>query len=485
MQVITAFFDADNPLGHVETLRNWRYYVTNDSVYQNERQGPSTLVHDHELNVRLLEAALLLSLAYRNGDIKVNAVTDEQISMEKAQWEYDAGHLSVEEVRNPYLAIWGLFETIPLQQYRDLLYEWLTAALCTHTGDEDLTAAKIITVYDNLLKLYDAAWVLYKRNEDNHYQNTKLINADGRKGNKSVHEVENLKGKPLKDVMIYTLDNFNIQDRRNVLTQVIEKIRYKVPLAEAVFYLGAPPDKERTVFLLTVVSPEENRTASELADVIENSCQPVANVTTLIIQQPSLERRLARHDLFYEQAVACTIVYLSGKMILPAVNSSAIIRNLNCDKVSWQRWYGQAEEFLKGAEYHLKEGAYKAALFSLHQAAEAALIAIVEEVTGYRPSSHNLSRLFKLTEMFTGCISREMEIGSYIACKQQGNIVTEQHSGNDRELFELLKNAYVGVRYKECFDADEAAVKALVALTTNVLKVILKVYQVHCALCCI
>jgi hypothetical protein len=284
------------------------------------------------------------------------------------------------------------------------------------------------------------------------------------------------------NVDLYALDNSRVEDKQEILSNITDKIKHKVPLAEVVFYLGISPEEEQSIFLLVVVSSMEKRRACEIIETIENTCRPFADVIALVAEQSVVERRLSEENSFYKQAMACPVIYLSGRLFIPTGNTNAVIRNLNTSSNNWARWFGQADNFFDGAEYYIQSSAYRSALFLLHQAVESALMAIIIAVTGYRPNSHNLSRLFKLTKKFTPCIIAALEPCGSIAADTNSNTAAGEQGSADKGLFSLLNDAYVGVRYKDKFEVDDEQIIVIYNMVKRVLNVIPKIYTKHIAI---
>lgn len=111
----------------------------------------------------------------------------------------------------------------------------------------------------------------------------------------------------------------------------------------------------------------------------------------------------------------------------------------------WNRWGNQGKAFMKGAVRYIEDGNYCLALFSLHQAAESSLIAIIRAVLGYRLSVHNLSRKIRITLLFTDEIKSILQL----------------HTPEGVQLFNLLQTGYSETRYKSQFNPDEESVKLL------------------------
>ncbi len=163
MSVVVDFFSADSVKGHGKRLKEWRYYVVNDEHYDEKRHGPGTLLFIYDLNLRILEAMYLLLVNYKNFSYQRKQLTEEHLEEEKEQWACYPKNLSLKEQLEPYKAVKKVFKKIKPQEYRDQLHEWSHVALYNNADVEALYAGEVITVYENLIKLYSAAWLICQR----------------------------------------------------------------------------------------------------------------------------------------------------------------------------------------------------------------------------------------------------------------------------------------------------------------------------------
>lgn len=162
LRVLVDFFNSGLPKSHRRDLKLWRYYVTKDRCYK-DRHGAGHILFIHDLNVGLMEAMHLLLVRNKDRWPRLENATEEQLAREQETWAYFPKNLSPEELANPYQAVKKCFKKISPQQYRDFLHEWLQAALYNSAADETNTPAEIIDVYENLRKLYSAAWLIHQR----------------------------------------------------------------------------------------------------------------------------------------------------------------------------------------------------------------------------------------------------------------------------------------------------------------------------------
>jgi len=163
MIVLEDFFNADSVKGHIKQLIKWRYYVINNKHYNDKRYGPGFLLDIYELNLKILEAMFLLLRQYKNESFEQIKPTEQQLGEEKKKWNYYPKNLSLKEQLKPYNVVKKIFKKIKPQEYRDHLREWVHVALYIKTDKESIQASDVVEIYENLLKLYSATWLIYQR----------------------------------------------------------------------------------------------------------------------------------------------------------------------------------------------------------------------------------------------------------------------------------------------------------------------------------
>jgi HEPN domain-containing protein len=128
---------------------------------------------------------------------------------------------------------------------------------------------------------------------------------------------------------------------------------------------------------------------------------------------------------------------------------------------SWNRRFGLSGRFLKTANYCFENGWNEQTIFDLHQSVEHACVAIIRAYTGFRPTTHNLSRLLDLI------------------CNFSQELVTlfPRQTKEETDLFNTLNRAYSEARYNEKYTVSTEATKILLGRVTKLLDLAEKFYD--------
>ncbi|TSD64473.1 HEPN domain-containing protein [Inquilinus sp. KBS0705] len=448
MSVVVDFFSADSVKGHGRRLKEWRYYVVNDEHYDEKRHGPGTLLFIYDLNLKILEAMYLLLLNYKNFSYQRKQLTEEQLEEEKELWEYYPKNLSLKEQFEPYKAVKKVFKKIKPQEYRDQLHEWSHVALYNNADDESLYAGEVITVYENLIKLYSAAWMICQREGGR-----PLI-----KRNKVGNILSETSTEP---VALRAINPEPTAVEKLALEEIKNLIVKRCPEAQMIIHLGTH-SKPFTFYLLILIGDDEKTPEHQISNKIEDNCQYLARVHAIVHKANSAKEALIKGRRFWSTVMDKGIaLYQSPELSLPVhpeITKGVLLARA---QFNWERWGKQGNELLKGAELYRADNNFRLAAFLLHQSIESVLKAIIQVVIGYRVQMHNLSRLLRLTLLFTDALKDVFELDT-----------TE-----GAQLYQLLQNAYSQSRYSSTFDPDEDSVRILSKQVTKFNKVAESVYQ--------
>jgi HEPN domain-containing protein len=439
--VIRDFFSADWLPGHLGGLQEWRKYVIEEGYYKDHTKSPASLLYTYRLNVQLVEAVYLLSKTKRAIKLaqSVNINFDEQLQQEEKEWLHYPVYLSSVELINPYLAISNLFKAYTIEQYRDFLYEWLETGLSAGVADETLNASDIIYFYENMQKLYEAAWIIRQRELEPTLK-SKLEKAE---------ELARIAQKQTAGMSILklncTFNNSLTYAERLGLGELVKIICDEIPSVQLIVHLGTHNDPD-TFYLLIVTDEKEKTSEHEIVNKIEDKCKLLINVCAIVHKSDAFIKAIEGGGRFFTNALrAAKIAYHSTDLMIPEtqpIDNQAV--RLKAE-AHWKRWGRQGKEFLNAAVHCYDEGNYNLSVFLLHQSVESTLSAIIRVNLGYRLSSHNLSRMIRLTLIFTDDLKNIFDFSS----------------ADGAQLFNLLQTAYSAARYKNDFNADNEVVKAL------------------------
>lgn len=144
--VIQEFFSADGLPGHLEALKIWRTFVTEDRHYTDRQNNPANLLYTYVLNLQLVEAGFLLmqSNQQKEPNNHVTVGHDSQLSQEQSSWPNFPQGLKHEELLAPYLVLESFFKDYNLPQYRTFLYQWLEKGLSRFAADSICQQGKLL-----------------------------------------------------------------------------------------------------------------------------------------------------------------------------------------------------------------------------------------------------------------------------------------------------------------------------------------------------
>ena len=452
--VIGDFFSADWLPGHLDKLKEWRQFVVEEGFYTGK--SPASLLMTHQLSARLLEAMYLLSKskAAKKHFRTIHTNFDEQLAQEEREWLHYPVLLSPLERINPYLAISNLFEIYTIEQYLTFLYEWLEAGLSVSTIDDDLDMSDVIYFYENMQKLYEAAWIIHQREIRPVLKN-------------SASDKNAAAFPPQTVIQNHSLvsSNCTFNDRLSPetalgLDQLVKFIVSRIPAIQLIICLGTHPSTS-TFYLLVVVADNQSP-EHEIANRIEDSCRQYVNLYVILSKANQFIQGLEEGNRFFTNAtVKSKISYQSDEFFVPQlkpIDNEVIIKEIETD---WKRWGGQGREFLDSAWYCINEGSNGITLFLLHQAMESTLSAIIRIVLGYRLTVHNLSKLLRLTRLFTDDLAG----------------VFDYSSDEDVRLLGLLQSGYYSGRYKDVFAPANNSVNILADRVSDLYAIAEEIYR--------
>lgn len=203
-----------------------------------------------------------------------------------------------------------------------------------------------------------------------------------------------------------------------------------------------------TYNLLMVPGKEEAKADHELIQIAEQQAEALhCHVTVVIQSAATLHQSLENGIRFINTVFAKGLLLYNNSAGLttptPTLPDMTVVKQ--AAEKQWQQNMEIAHRFLKSANSNLQEQWPEQAMFNLHQSVQHTCMALLRYFSGYKSTTHNLSRLLALLESFT-CVFETV-----FPC------ITEE----EKELFSLLNRAYSEARYKESYSVPVATVKIL------------------------
>ncbi len=446
LRIISDFYSDDSLSGHLERLTQWRDFVLRDDYYKDIKGSPAGLLHFYKLNIRLIEAASLLTKAFPC-EFGIELI-QQNIYPELAAI---LSRLSEAQRLDLYAVLSGFFAAYSLHEYRVQLSEWLEHGLSKKGAEEFITSIDLVTVYENLQRLYAAAWLICQ-----HLPETLFVNDND-------NTTLPLSDKPFPGVAVYQLETGIPEHLVEPIGKVVAVIKHQVPSVQVIYYSGVAPAIPELLYFLVFTSDNEMQHAHSLASNIKDSCKEIIPVHATVLQVAKLFDGVAFGNRFFRRAITLPVLYLSGDTLLPSPGQSKSVSVNEKTLFNWERWFIQGKDFFSGAEFYINRRSFGAALFSLHQCAESLLTAIIKAVLDYNIGGHNLTKLLEMTQMFTPDIANLFELGDEEKAKQ----------------FDMLKQAYVNVRYRDNYESDENHIADLHLTIQQLIIIVEKVYQKH------
>lgn len=164
-----------------------------------------------------------------------------------------------------------------------------------------------------------------------------------------------------------------------------------------------------------------------------------------------LNKRLEQKHYFYSDIVnEGVLLYevedypLSGPRELDAVERRDVAQE------HYDVWFEKGAHFLEDSEYVLGKSRNNSSAFYLHQATENLFACAALVLTGYRPKTHDLEKLWN-------------------RCKSRDNAFADIFNLGDpweKQCFKLLRDAYIGARYEKDYSIDADQLRYLIDRVT-------------------
>jgi HEPN domain-containing protein len=279
--------------------------------------------------------------------------------------------------------------------------------------------------------------------------------------------------------MLTTFDNLT-PSLLNQLVQLIQKIATTIHPEKILCYgyrtsiyqdwscfkedTGYQETTKATFDLLVITGNDNNQADHEILQKIDLLATSLDCEVTAVVQPlDAVNELIAKNSRFlttlYHKAV---LVFNAGNNALITPLAAPSYKEIKTKiETTWSKCFRTAERFYKSACFCLDNGWNEKALFDLHQATQHTCMALLRVYTGYRSTTHNLSRLLALIENFSYVPS------TIFPCS------TEEETA----LFNLLNKAYSDARYKEDYSIPTEIANLLKKRVHQLLLVAEKLYN--------
>ena len=345
--------------------------------------------------------------------------------------------LEKEEIKNPYLVFYRLFDFANLPQIRNILWNWLKITV-SGGYNKDICdyreRHRILYFYEFLEKAIEASHILYReRKEELRRENSNQFDI--------LRKEDFVKG------------NFNgIKELYKLCRKIVELVN---PVM--IFLLGTvTKEKGKQYFLLILMPDFIKRQTGEYESMIQNKFNDEIMVVPMVHRIQSINRYRKNGNVFFINNCSEERLLYNDKtaeLDEPLARTAEEISRKATNNL--HEGLSKARAFLRGAEFYVKEQEYIIAAFMLHQATEHSYTAVLHSLTGYREQTHNILKLWTYGSLWTPQLNEALPLD------------TEQ----DQHLFKLMQKAYGDARYKDGFVVSRSDVEVLISKVQSLQKV--------------
>jgi len=221
--------------------------------------------------------------------------------------------------------------------------------------------------------------------------------------------------------------------------------------------------------LLIIAPAAKGKAEQDISLAAEQVCQPWTDVHCITHKIHTVNNDLAKGIPFfcalYHRGM---IVYDAGQtpLLNPGLSENGSFKREVMEGI-WTRWFGLALNFYKSAEESLKYERPDLTAFMLHQAVEHTCGALIRVFTGYRPNTHNLTRLLLMVESFT----------------RQLHAVFPRVTREEEEIYSILQRGYLDARYKDDYTVPPAILLLLVERVGHLQTIAVGLYEEKSSRC--
>jgi len=189
--------------------------------------------------------------------------------------------------------------------------------------------------------------------------------------------------------------------------------------------------------ILIIRKEKDNRNESFIFQEVEKLCSDTLSINAITHSEYAVQKAFVLNNPFFIKLFTEGVIVFNGEETptpeCKAVRPAHIVVDESKRINEWNRWFGLSERFLSAGSDALGNKWHDLGVFLFHQAVEHCCIALLRAHTGYRLSTHSITKLLALVRTI------EPRISEVFPC----------NTTDEAELFTYLKKSYSDVRYKE------------------------------------
>ena len=203
--------------------------------------------------------------------------------------------------------------------------------------------------------------------------------------------------------------------------------------------------------ILVVTSRGEKREDHQVEEMLESKCQHLTSIPVNIIAHgiDYANKQIGEGQYFFTDIKKEGILlWDAGKVELAEQRELTPAEKKEIVERDFKKWFSTSKEFLKRASIldNNDSETLNISAFLLHQATERTYNTMILVFTGYKPKTHNIAKLIKMSRDFSPELAT----------------IFPNNSKEEKHLFTLLKKAYIDARYSEDYMITEKELKALI-----------------------
>ena len=272
------------------------------------------------------------------------------------------------------------------------------------------------------------------------------------------------------------------QENQRELSDIVERIK-SVAMPEKIILFGSYASgknvdeyyiKNNTIYDyvsdydILVLYSKTDLEYYEIEDKVLQTYEYKAPLNLIIQHIGAVNNKLSSGDYFFKEIISRGIcLYNSGNIDLvpPKILSKEELKSKAIGDFKF--FFDNGSKFLQHAIIDFDDSKAKGekpnlAAYFLHQAAESFYSMLLLVYTGFKPKTHNLDKFRKLNKQMAVEITEVFPLNA--------------HNKREAYLFDLLKRAYIGGKYKRDFEVSYDDVKDLISQVSK----LKKVTEQHC-----